>query len=738
MLHEVLLALSGHPSTLFKDSDPTQLASGVHDVNEDFPLISPSEKALLQSIGQLSELHRKLRHHIEQIALQNRSTICRAVATSIQQKHLSRFQGKILEVESKILTKNASLVGAYDIVPLAGVIGEFADWHRRMAWYWNMACFMQPVDTKTKQCTGATLIDKLRAEQQTGFPDIAVVAIELSKVAETAWLRQVASWILYGTLLTFGADDFFIRATQVDDGETTHLSKDKDLLPKFVEGSTASSILFIGKSLQQIRKYGQQIRISSGGPSQTLSEGILASKHIQQLSNLSLPIVSAQLSRSISAIRMSLSRNILKHLLPMETTLELLSCLKQFFLLGRGEFAVALINEADSRMQARRQSMGRLLQQDPVKALQGLSIKDAEFQQILSRTWKALASQDEDAEDDILDFARRHVSLSTLLEQNSRPSSSDSYNGVASNLTSIAFNDLLFPNAVTLGLSIMRPLDLFISPKEVEMYSTINAYLLTIRRGHLRLSDLWRRTPARRDSPLLRGSTNSTEVSQDARERTMKRRVATRKVWATCSAALFLLSETSAYLEGEIIGESWDHFETWVKQPVTNDTEISEMVASPDTSEAIAQQDPETLASGHRTFLSSLTYALLLNDLPYTRGLRSLLGNVDSLIALFSRLLEVQQKADLERDAGGETGYTTAEEQQVSLELDRSRKKVDSDLKSVVNRLRQLDHERIGSARYLNALPAEGGFEPWKGGGVDRLLMKLEFGRMVEDGIDIA
>jgi hypothetical protein len=30
-----------------------------------------------------------------------------------------------------------------------------------------------------------------------------------------------------------------------------------------------------------------------------------------------------------------------------------------------------------------------------------------------------------------------------------------------------------------------------------------------------------------------------------------------------------------------------------------------------------------------------------------------------------------------------------------------------------------------------------GGFAPWKGGGVDRLLMKLEFGRLRDDGYDI-
>lgn len=191
-------------------------------------------------------------------------------------------------------------------------------------------------------------------------------------------------------------------------------------------------------------------------------------------------------------------------------------------------------------------------------------------------------------------------------------------------------------------------------------------------------------------------------------------------------------------MEGEIIDSSWEVFEAWVKQPVN-----SEYPDKPDHIDShpeptIAQRDPETLAAGHRAFLAALAYALLLTDISYTRDMRSLLGNIDQLIALFVRLLEVQQKLDLENEAGMDSAHVEQEEQKIALELDRARKKVDSDLKSVVGRLRQLDHERIGAARYLDLGNANtGGFEAWKGGGVDRLLMKLEFGRVREEGFEI-
>ncbi|TKA33531.1 hypothetical protein B0A50_00366 [Salinomyces thailandicus] len=736
MLHEVLLALSGHPSPLFRSDDkpPT----------DDFPLLSPSEAALLQSIGKLAEVHRQLRGHVQWITRKHRSIICRAVATSVQQKHLARFQHKILEVERKILTRDASVVGAYDIVPLAGVVGEFDDWHRRMSWFWEVACLMQPHGESNAEpqpqagCTGAFLIDELRAASNTGFPEIEEAATDLSKVAETAWLRQLSSWLLFSRLPVQSAHDFFIKSEPALEENAAMFHKDARLLPGFVTPFVASSILFIGKSLYQVKQLSNTAR-STKLVLQHSNNSELAQTHLQHLSSLSLPIVPAQLSRAVSAIRLSLSQNVLQHLLPMEETTRLLSCLRQFMLLGKGEFALALISEAEARLQARQQNMGRLLQKDPLRAMQGLSIKEVELHQALAQVWKGLAREDEDGEDDILGFAGTHLKLSTRSSSNSsRPSTSDSGLSAVPQLAPVAFNDLLFPSATFLELVIQSPLDLFITPREANIYASVNAYLLAIRRAQVRLSDLWRRTAARRDFPSPTGSSGR-GTSQETRLRTKRRSQATRKIWATCSAAIFLISEISAYFEGEIIKESCDHFEDWVKTPASAAEEDESRVSlRSETEEEVAQRDPETLAAGHRIFLAALTYALLLTDISYTRGLRSLLGNLDSLIAYFNRLLDLQQKLDLEYEAGDASTLTEEDEQKSSLELDRARKKVDSDLKAVVNRLRQLDHERIGSGRYLDIGAAEGrAYEPWKGGGVDSLLMKLEFGRMADEGYDI-
>ncbi|EGP84329.1 uncharacterized protein MYCGRDRAFT_75424 [Zymoseptoria tritici IPO323] len=726
MLHEVLLALSGHPSPLFSSNDASH-------GSEDFPLLSPSEKALLASIGRLSELHRKLKRHLEAIAAKHSSIVCRAVATSVKQSHLSRFQQKIVDVESKILKRDASMVGAYHIVPLASVVGEFDDWHRRMNWYWDVASFMSPSldsgrkgkDMTTSSCTSAAIIDKLRAECQTGYPEIEEAATELTRVAETAWLRQLSGWIVYGKLPIHGAQDFFVRVEESSEGKT--FTKNNDLLPSFVAPRTASSLMFIGKSLHQVEHHR---KTNSAASVKTDHLSNVASAHLKILSQISLPITASQFSRTVSEVRLSLSRSVLQHLLPMNVTLQVLKCLRQFFLLDHGDFAMALITEAEDRLQARQQSMGRLLQQDPTRAMQSLTIKDAELSQALTRVWKSLAIEGDDMDDDLLDYAQRHVTLSSAKQITSRPSTADSSSPAVPSLSPITFNDLLFPTPSELSLKVIPPLDLFLSARDVGTYSSISSYILAIRRGHHRLSDLWRRTPARRDHPI------SSAQDPEARIRNKQRAIKMRKVWATCSAAIFLLSETAAYFEGEIIRGSCDHFQQWVEKPT--DTAASPSTANDNSTNAAhlnmnAQRDPETLATAHRSFLAGLTYSLLLTDIAYTSALRTLLSHIDALVAFFTHLLSLQQNLDAQIEATGhESAYTLEEEKTAALELDRARKRVDSGMRDVVGRLRGLDQERIGSGRYLDlGVPSADGYEGWKGGGVDRLLMKLEFGTVV-------
>ena len=203
MLHEILLSLSGHPSPLLRTpaSSEADAAAG----------ITPPERQLLASAGHISDLHTKLIAFTSEVSASHPSTVCRAVASAITSVHIAAFQKKVLDVEAGILSNDPALVGAYDIVPLTAVMGEFQQWTRRLEWLWDTVRFVMAKDEQGHSCRGAALIDRLRDELQSGYQDVADTAARLVAVAETAWLKQVSAWVLYGRLPSFGGDDFFVQ-----------------------------------------------------------------------------------------------------------------------------------------------------------------------------------------------------------------------------------------------------------------------------------------------------------------------------------------------------------------------------------------------------------------------------------------------------------------------------------------------------------------------------------------------
>lgn len=751
MLHEILLSLSGHPSVLF-DANPTP-----HVTSTPGRLLSPPEAELLSSVGHLSRLHRRTRDHAARIASSHPSTICRAVATAITSHHLDRFQRKIIQVESSILNQDASIVGAYNIVPLAGIVGEFSEWVKLMEWLWNISNFILPPepppknephsqDPNSKAASGAEIIDRLRAEVQTGYPDIEEAARQLGKVAEASWLRQLSTWLLYGRLPSFGASDFFVKQEDDDSDELSFVVQNK-YLPKFVTRQTASSILFVGKSLNQIRSLPSASKAMT--TSKTVSELELLPVHVEQLSQVTAPVSAAKLSEAVAKIRLSLSRNLLQYLLPREKIVETLTILHQFFLIGRGEFAMTLIAEADDKISSRHQG----LLTKPNQSIKGFLLKETEVNQILARSCSVLStlSGEDDHTDDILDVATELLHLTIHNSSGHRPGTPGRAKDADSALPQLAnhsFDELLLSVPMSLTMDIRSPLDLFMTKADLDIYSSINAYLLAVRRAHLHLAQLWRQSSIRRDHPCPPGyqysnSPHGKALLRRRRQRVNERTRRMRKIWATCAAAIFFLAESEAYFQGEVVQESFKHFLLWVTGP--HDPSVQDTRAtSPNppstptfrkvtTEGDIKQQhDPEVLALAHRRFLSSIAHSLLLTDSTFTKTLRTFCTHVDELVAYITRLNTIQRNLDLEEDEGIEDyakNYKN-DEKEMSLEMDRARRRLDSDLKAMVERLREIDSERIGASTpgfTKNVAVEEEMYEPLRVGGIDRLLMKLDW-----------
>jgi hypothetical protein len=679
------------------------------------------------------------------------------VAAAIDSVHLAAFQRKVLEVEETVLRGDAGLVGAYNIVPLTAVIGEFSGWTRRLEWLWGVLQFVAAADKQSRGgCSGAKLINRLRSELQSGYVDIEQTANTLVAAAETAWLKQVSAWILYGRLPTYGGRDFFIQ--QQDGGD---FAIDESMLPMFVSEAAASSMLFIGKSLNHVR-----VKSSVDSGLQGLDH---LSSQLRELSSLTYPLDPATFSRAITAIRLSLSRNTLQKLLPLSKVLEMLHLLRDFFLLGRGEFAMALTQQADEKLRSRWKRADHLAYEKR-EGLGAFALKEGEVTTVLSKTWAALGlMQGQHAEEDEgLELARGLLRLNLAKSTQATPKkpAPGATTGARRMLATTPFRNLLLSVPVTMTMQIPSPLDMFLTPAELHIYSTINAYLLSVRRAHIHLTDLWKVTSLRRQHPAPPGPPAGSTRSGRARVQLLRERYATRSsvmrsAWVTASAAIFFLAETEAYLQTEVVAGLWDGFDEWLtadkiadpmashttapddEQDEDDDIWLAETTSkvelsvdkSPPTTDTY-EHDPQTLAVAHARYLQALSHRLLLTDTGYTEALLALLINIDHLVAHVHRLHGIWSSMDLEADAGVMDAYVDLEQEEAGVRaaLREVEGKVKAGVEEVIGALRALEAD-TGFAEGVPAgdgegaaMPEPGEYVPRRVGGVERLLMKLDFG----------
>ncbi|KAI4186426.1 MAG: hypothetical protein L6R41_003504 [Letrouitia leprolyta] len=755
MIHELLLALSGHPSPLLDDKDGKLPKSGLDN------LLSPAETALLTSLSRdLGQKHSSIRAAANHVVTSHPSIVCRAVCSSILSKHLAQFQQKILDVERDILERNSSLVGAYNIVPLSSILGAFNGWERKLDWLWRLVSSIHneestaraTVSRERRICTASDIIGYLREETHTGYPNIEELSVDLVTVAETAWLKQLTSWVLFGKLASIGAADFYIsRASQSDDDEATETYAIRhDLVPAFVEPDTASSILFIGRSLNYLRVRGasKSKHTEFGNRSPT---SILQSHHLVQLSSLRFPVNPSRFSTVIQSIRTSLSRTALRKLLPLTKVLKVLGVLKDFFLLERGEFALALISAADERLADKQGSSRDNYKTKGSDTLRHIIIKEGEVNSILPRVWSSMASlqtlEDEDG-DENLELARELIGLS--LESRTRQPK-----GSTDNMTSPKmaqnFQDLLLPTATVLTLQIHSPLDLFLTPSDVGTYSRIHAYLLAIRRAHLHLSKTMTLAALRKElhPPLSNHPSERAHIFNQQRHRAFKRFKVMRPIWATVGSATYFLAELGAYFQTEVIQDARKEFHGWLNPRARTSSrpqspeQCASLTASinsrPDlqnegTVVSVVEEalrDPERLMAAHQSFLSSLCQTLLLKNTSFTNRMRSFMTDVDHTCALITHLSLARQSRDLANDIDQSGAAANGDSGEASLihDIESACRKLDAGITAMVNFLRDTHSSYTHTASaYGNQSLREGdAFVPKEKNRLDRLLLNLDY-----------
>jgi len=678
--------------------------------------------------------------------------ICRAVSSSMSDVHLGRFMDKIIQVETSILKKDAGYVGAYEIVPLSTIVSDFAPWTRRLEWLWSMVRQMN-LDSAGRQtkASAASILDLLEQETHTGYADIEDMAVALLTVAQKAWMRAASVWVLYGKLPMSGADDFCVKQYPRSSSTMDTFLLDHSLVPKLVSPTGANALLSIGSALNQLRS--QEVLAARSLKGLNDAAMTLLPRHLRLLQSLRYPLNSALLENVFASINQSISEDALTEILPRTLVLRMLQVTLRYLLLGHGEFAVSLVAHADDRITNRQQTQTAVRPVRRIGRLDDLAIKDAEINAVLSKAMAEVAGFDEDTEDEIFDFAKKILSL--------KPADAQDNPLMVSTL-------LPTPTLLVITIPPSSPLNIFLSTQDIKTYSLLNAYLLSIHRAGLHLSDLWKLTAHRRSYPTPLGPPRSASRAGQAtlaarRSRDEYRTKRTRRHWTCASKALFMVNELEGYLQGEVIQSSWSHLHRWLtgddqsgpasaksSRPTTassaGQTRLTDGSSGVPSSERRGgPTDPRVLAQAHRAYLQALKSGLFFNDSIFVDALKTFLTQIDHLVALFSRLQKVWEGLDLQEDDGVVDAFSNyaQDSREVLSEMDWTSDAINATIIELVDKVREVEKEkRSGTGHHalvegLDGLDLHASrFVPWQARTVDRLVMKLDSlaARHEEDG----
>lgn len=639
-----------------------------------------------------------------------------------------------MEVEESIIRRDSKIVGGYDIVPLSQLLVEFEGWDRRLDYLSRLADFLLLEDV---QITGALVINRLRKDIYTGFPDLEEIALHLLKIAEMTWLRQVSTWVLYGRLPSFGAADFFVVEGEAnkseedvglaDDVVLKQFHLNRTLIPEFVDPQTASSIMFIGKALSHIRS---RSGASSRDLSISSSEITPVSVHLSHLQSLQSPFSSQRLSSVTAAIRLSLSKNTLQTLLPAQKIVEIIHVFREFYLLGRGEFAMALIQQSAESVKNRFRRLPGTGGQQEIELVStpagqrvsvNVSIKEGEVAAILTRTWGIISSYaSEDFVDERLDVARDLLHLTLVKPNNAAPS--------AKKTALTKFNDILIGVPISLGFHLSWPLELFLSSFELDRYDMIFSYLLSVRKAQLQVQSLWR---GRRPLPDMVPA--GPEESKARRARNREREIAERELWASASLASFFLETIVGYFQGEVIQPAYEALMVVLRGDSPDDKSRPVSRAGPEEDKPVwlhtssdqttdtekeKTRDPETLTIAHGQYILGLQRNLFLEDAKFPALLRDFILATETLVADMERLYSRRALRDLDLN----DHMSQVEEARDVGRARDSCQRIKSLITGLVDRLHHMDEER-GLEEDTD-----------KSGKIDRLLMRLGLSQLRESG----
>ncbi|XP_043933472.1 gamma-tubulin complex component 4 isoform X2 [Protopterus annectens] len=376
MIHELLLALSGYPGSVFVWNKRNGL-----QVSQDLPFLHPSETSVLNRVCKLgtdyirfSEFIEQYTGHVQQQEHQPsqlgqpglHGIYLRAFCTGLDSM-LQPYRQALLDLEQEFLADphlsishiNYSLDQFQLLFPSVMVVVE---------------------QIKSQKIHGCQILETVHKHSCVGLPPVRTALEKILAVCHGVMYKQLSAWMLHGLLLD-QYEEFFVKqgacsgSTPVQPEEEEEdlgiggltgkqlrelqdlrlieeenmlapslkqFSLRAELLPSYIPVRVAEKILFVGESVQMFEN--QNVTPTRSGSILKNQEDMFATElhRLKQQPVFSL----LDFENLVDKIRSTVAEHLWKLMVEESDLLGQLKIIKDFYLLGRGELFQAFIDIA--------------------------------------------------------------------------------------------------------------------------------------------------------------------------------------------------------------------------------------------------------------------------------------------------------------------------------------------------------------------------------------------------------
>ncbi|XP_017712947.1 gamma-tubulin complex component 4 isoform X9 [Rhinopithecus roxellana] len=507
MIHELLLALSGYPGSIFtwnKRSglqDWAKYTAPKHLVSQDFPFLHPSETSVLNRLCRLGTDYIRFTEFIEQYtghvqqqdhhpSQQGQGGLhgiyLRAFCTGLDSV-LQPYRQALLDLEQEFLGDphlsishvNYSLDQFQLLFPSVMVVVE---------------------QIKSQKIHGCQILETVYKHSCGGLPPVRSALEKILAICHGVMYKQLSAWMLHGLLLD-QHEEFFIKQGPSSGNVSAQPEEDEEdlgiggltgkqlrelqdlrlieeenmlapslkqfslrveILPSYIPVRVAEKILFVGESVQMFEN--QNVNLTRKGSILKNQEDTFAAElhRLKQQPLFSL----VDFEQVVDRIRSTVAEHLWKLMVEESDLLGQLKIIKDFYLLGRGELFQAFIDTAQHMLKT------------PPTAVTEHDVNVA-FQQSAHKV--------------LLDDDNLLPLLHLTIEYHGKEHKADATQAREGPSRETSPREAPASGWAALGLSykVQWPLHILFTPAVLEKYNVVFKYLLSVRRVQAELQHCW-------------------------------------------------------------------------------------------------------------------------------------------------------------------------------------------------------------------------------------------------------